>query len=120
MGILQARQAQVSLPTAISFKRAVKRTNINAPVLLVCNGQGFRGWMNDLSEHGAGIISTAALHIGDQIEVMLSATGLEPPLKLRAVIKHTAGFHHGCAFLASDSSNRETLRHLVTNSRSAG
>jgi PilZ domain len=120
MGILQSRQAQVSLPTAISLKRAVKRTNINVPVLLVCNGQGFRGWINDLSEHGAGIISTAALHIGDQIEVMLSAAGLETPLKLRAVVKHSTGFHHGCAFLASDGSGPESLRHLVINSRSAG
>lgn len=119
MGTLQSGQARFSVRPTTSFTRQLKRTNINVPVLLVCNGQGFRGWMNDVSEHGAGIISAAALHIGDQIDVILSAANLQSPLKLHAVVKHSAGFHHGCEFRASNAGDQEALRQLLNNSRIA-
>ena len=68
---------------------------------------------------GDSIILRAANHEwfnpGDEIGVTLKLPGEAPPLSLRAVVRHTRGFHHGCQFLEPYRDQRYFLRQLVTD-----
>jgi len=111
MGALHEMHANARL---CSVKRQVQRAQLNTPVVLTLHGQGFRGWMNDVSEQGIGVISAAPLNRGDEIGVTVNLPGEAPPLMLRAVVRHTRGFHHGCQFLEPYRDQRYFLRQLVT------
>jgi len=112
MGALHIMQANSRL---CSVKREVERAQLNTPVVLTLHGQGFRGWMNDVSEQGVGVISAAPLNAGDEIGVTLKLPGEAPPLTLRAVVRHTRGFHHGCQFVEPPTEQRYFLRQLLTD-----
>lgn len=112
MGALHEMQANIRL---CSVKRRVERAQLNTPVILTLHGQGFRGWMNDVSEQGVGVISAAPLNRGDEIAVTLKLPGEAPPLTLRAVVRHTRGFHHGAQFVEPLSDQRYFLRQLLTD-----
>jgi hypothetical protein len=99
-----------------SLTRRIKRANVNIPVVLTLNGQGFRGWMNDVSEDGVGVISAATLCVADEISVTITLPGDRQPVTLPAVVRHSQGFHHGCQF-AEEAAARRQLRDFLKSSR---
>jgi PilZ domain len=107
---LQLRRADAQLR---SFKRRIQREHVNIPVVLTLHGQGFRGWLNDVSEDGVGVISAAVLCVADEISVTITLPGLPDPMTLPAVVRHSQGFHHGCQF-ADAATARGHLRQFLS------
>jgi hypothetical protein len=112
MGVLHTLQARIHFS---AVTRKVPRAPLNTPVVLTLNGQGFRGWMNDVSEAGVGVISAAPLRTGDEIGITIHLPGEVVPLVLRAIVRHTRGFHHGCQFIESQPEHRAQLREFLTD-----
>ena len=110
---LELRQTDAQLR---SFKRRIQREHVNIPVVLTLNGQGFRGWLNDVSEDGVGVISAATLCVADEISVTITLPGTPDPLTLPAVVRHSQGFHHGCQFADSATERRNLRRFLSSTS----
>ena len=115
MGALQTMRASRNF---ITVTRKVHRAALNTPLIITLHGQGFRGWMNDISEEGVGVISVAPLSPGDRISVTVNVGREEIPLTLRALVRHTCGFHHGCQFVDSHEDERQQLRELVQEAES--
>jgi len=96
------------------MSRRGERAHVNVPVQVMLHEQAYRGWMNDVSEHGVGIISAAALNAGDEVRVTMPLPDQPRSLTLRAIVRHTRGFHHGCQFADSQTCDRQELLQFLT------
>lgn len=112
MAALQPPQAGARLCCLHQTTRQSDRTPVNTPLVLTLHGQGFRGWVNDVSEDGVGLISAAALQQNDEVSVTLLLPGQSNALTLRAVVRHSCGFHHGCQFVNASTLERQQLLHF--------
>jgi PilZ domain len=116
MNGLQSRPAEPRCAQVTpSPKRRIERAHVNTPVVLTLHGQGFRGWMNDVSEGGVGLISVAALQQNDEVSVTLNLPGQPQPLTLQAVVRHTRGFHHGCQFVDAATGEQTRLKRFLND-----
>jgi len=80
--------------------RQIDRRPLTAPlVLTTADNATCRGWCTDVSTGGLGATVAVALKLGNEVFLEFVFPDGTGPIRVRAVVRYTSGFHHGFEFL---------------------
>src|SRR4029077_7911675 len=70
------------------------------------------GRSSELGEDGIGGTLTGELQDGEVVSMELSLPLASKPMKVRALVRHRVGLHHGFEFIALNQEQRATIKRV--------